>query len=101
MADSAPRTGYQPKLANFFSYINKEHTPVDIPDSHHNFLCPDDATVVPTSPEGLPNSRASSSSKQTAAGRVPSELDKEPVATTICGSQSKVKEVEKQTLCIR
>ena len=52
--------------------MDPEHTPIKNPDSHHNFLCPDDATVIPTSPEGLHNSGASSSSKQTAASRVPS-----------------------------
>ena len=109
MADSAPNTGYEPKLANFFSCMDPEHTPINIPDSHHSFLCPDDAPVIPTSPEGLPSSGASSSSKQTAAGRVPSlfgpsslwkqgachvsvrsglhdtgaELDRESVATTL------------------
>ena len=64
--DPEPRTntGYEPKLANFFNYMDPEHTPINIPDSHHNFLCPDDA-VIPTSPEGLPNSGSSSSSKQT------------------------------------
>ena len=97
--------------------MDPEHTLINIPDSHHNFLCPDDATVIPTSPEGLRNSGASSSSKQTAASRVPSlfgpssllkqgachvsgrsglkesgaELDKESVATTLSSSQSKGK----------
>ena len=104
----------QPKLANFFSNMDPEHTPINIPDSHHNFLCPDDATVIPTSPEGLQDSGASSSSKQTAASRGPSlfgssrfwkqgachvsgpseteaECDREPVATTLFSSQSKGK----------
>ena len=39
-------TGYEPKLANFFSYVDPEHTPINTPDSHHNFLCPDDATMI-------------------------------------------------------
>ena len=47
MADSAPNTGYEFKLANFFSYTDPEHTPINVPDSHHNFLCPDDAAVIP------------------------------------------------------
>ena len=72
MADPAPNTGYDPKLSNFFSYMDPEHTPINIHDIQHNFLCPDDATVIPTSPEGLPNSGASSSRLQTAASRVPS-----------------------------
>ena len=76
MADSAPNTCYEPKLANFFSYMDPDHTPFNIADNHHNFLCLDDATMIPTSPEGLPNSEASSSSRQAAAGRVssPSEF---------------------------
>ena len=72
MADSAPNTGDEPKLANFFSYLDPEHTPINIYESHHNFLCPDGATVIPTNSEGLPNSGASSSSNQTAASRAPS-----------------------------
>ena len=77
MADSAANTGYEPKFANFFSYMEPDHTPINIPDSHHNFLCPDEATMIPTSPEGLPNSEASSSSKQ-AASRV----------SSLCGTSS-------------
>ena len=71
MDDSAPDTGYEPKLDNFFSCLDPEPTPINIPDSHHNFLCSDDATMIPTSPEGLPNSGASSGSKQTTGSRVP------------------------------
>ena len=67
MADSAPNTSYEPNLANFSSYMDPEHTPIDIPDSHQDFLCPDDATMIPTSPVGLPNPEAFSSSKQTTA----------------------------------
>ena len=66
MADSAPNTGYETKLANIFSNMDSEHTPMIFTDSH-DFQCPDDATVNHTSPEGLPSSRASSSSKHTAA----------------------------------
>ena len=63
-----PNTG-EPKLASFSSYMDLEHTPINIRDSNHNFLCPDGATVIPT-PEGLPYSGASSSSKHSAS-RVP------------------------------
>ena len=113
MADSAPNTGSEPKLAKFFSYTDPEHTPIDIPDSHHDFLCPDDVTKIPTSPEALPNSEAFSSSQKAAAGRVSSlfgppglgklsaghvsgrpglqetgaELDRESVATTLSSSR--------------
>ena len=118
MADPAPNTGYEPNLSNF-SYRDPEHTSVNLPDSHHNLPCHDDATVISITedPEGVPRSAASSSSKQTAAGRVlpmfgPSslwkemarhvsgrtglqetgaELDRESVAATIFSSQSKVK----------
>ena len=80
-ADPAPDTGYEPKLADFFSFSDPECTPIDNPDNHHNFLCSDDLTViprflypdnltlVPTSPEGLPRSAAPAN---TAASRVPS-----------------------------
>ena len=44
--------------------MDPEHAPINIPDSHHNFLCPDDATTIPTSAAGLPNTEASSSSCQ-------------------------------------
>ena len=97
MADSAPNTGYEPKLANFFSHMDPERSPINITDSHHNFLCPDDATMIPTNPEGLPNSEASIW-KQSAcvSGRfglqeTGAELDRESVATTILSSQSKGK----------
>ena len=72
MADSLPNTGSEPKLANFFSYTDPEHKPINIPDSHHDFLCPDDVTMIPTSPEGLPNAEAFSSSQKAAAGIVAS-----------------------------
>ena len=73
MANPAPNTGYEPTPSNFFSYMDTEHTPIHLPDSHHDFQCQDDAAVISTTdPEGLPRSGASSSSKQTAAGRVPS-----------------------------
>ena len=84
MADSAANTGYELKFANFFSYMEPEHTPIIFPDSHHNFLCSDEATMIHTSPEGLPNSEASSSSKQS-AGRV----------SSLCGTSS----IWKQCAC--
>ena len=57
--------------------MDPEHTPINLPDSHHNFPCQDDATVISTTedPEGLPRSGASSSSNHTAAaGRLISVL---------------------------
>ena len=53
------------------SCMDLDQSPINIHDSHHNFVGPDDATVITTSPEGLPSSGASSSSKHTAASRVP------------------------------
>ena len=47
VADSAPNTGYEFKLTNLFSCTDPEHTPINIPDSQHNFLCTDNATVIP------------------------------------------------------
>ena len=124
MADSAPNTGYEPKLANIFSYVDPEHTPIIFPVSHHDFQSPDDATVIPTSPEGLPSPRVSSSRKHTAAAgrlmRGPSslwkqgachvssrsgpqksgaELDREFVAAAISSSQSKGKERSRHKRC--
>ena len=64
LANPTPNTGYEP---NFYSYMNEEHTPINLPDSHRSFQCRDDATE---DPEGFPHSGASSS-KQTAASRVP------------------------------
>ena len=124
MADSAPNTGYEPKLANFSSYTDLGHTPTDIPDSQQEFLCPDDVTMISTSPEGLRNSEAFSSSPKATASRVSSllghpglgkrsaghvsgrpglqetgaELDRESVATTY---SREGKEIETPTLCIR
>ena len=102
-------------------------TRIDIPDSHHDFLCPNDVTMIPTSPGCLPNSEAFSSSQKAAASRVSSlfghprlgklmachvsgrpglqetgaELDRESIATTLFSSQSKGREIETQTLCTR
>ena len=56
LANPAPDTGYEPSPSNFFSYMDTEHTPINVPDSHHNFPCQDDVTMIPTSPEGLPRS---------------------------------------------
>ena len=67
-----PTVGFESNFPNFYSYLNREHTTIDIPDSH-DVQCHDDATVISTiDPEGLPRSGASCSSKQTAARRVPS-----------------------------
>ena len=127
MADSGPNTGYEPKLANFSSYTDLGHTPTDIPDSQQEFLCPDDVTMIPTSPEGLRDSEAFSSSQKATASRVSSllghpglgklsaghvsgrpghqetgaELDKESVATTLVVYRREGKEIETPTLCIR
>ena len=113
---SAPSNGYpslKTHLTDFFSDTDPEHTPINIPDSHHDFMCPDDVTMIPTSPEGLPNSEAFSSSQKAAASRVSclfghlslgkvsaghvsgrtglqetgAVLDREFVATTLCSSQ--------------
>ena len=69
MANPTQNTGYEP---NFYSYLKKEHTPIVLLDS---FQCRDDATIISAAedPE-VPYSGASSSSKQTAAGRVPTML---------------------------
>ena len=106
-----------PSSPTFFSCMDPEHIPINVPDNHQSFLCPDDATVIPTSPEGLPNSGGFSSSIQTAACRVPSlfgpsspwkqgachvsgrsglqetgaVLDRESVSTTLFSSQLKGK----------
>ena len=64
LANPTPHTGYEP---NFYTYMNEEHTPINLPDSHRNFPRRDDATTI-TSTE---DPGASSSSKQVAASRVP------------------------------
>ena len=65
-------TGYEP---NFYSYMNEDHTLINIPDSHSSFQCRDDATITSaTEDPGVPYWGASSSSKQTAASRVPTML---------------------------
>ena len=78
----------EPNLANFFSHMDTEHTLIDIPDSHRNFLCSDDITVIPASPEGLPHSGASSSSKHTSARRVPSMFGLSKLQETVAGHVS-------------
>ena len=66
MADPTQNTGSEP---NCCSYLNEEHTPFNLPDS---FPSRDDATIISAAadPE-VSYSGASSSSKQTAASRVP------------------------------
>ena len=73
LTNLTPNTGYEP---NFYNYMNEEHTPINLPDSHRSFQCRDDATIISTTedPEGFPHSGASSSSKQFAASRVPTVL---------------------------
>ena len=65
-----------PHVANFCTHMNEEHTPINLPDSHRNFPRRDDATIIytPDDTEGLQHSGASSSSKFTAASRVPTAL---------------------------
>ena len=48
----------------FYSYMNEEHTPINVPDSHRSFQCRDDATITSAAedPE-VPYSGAPSSSK--------------------------------------
>ena len=48
MAYPAPKTGYEPKSSNFFSYMDTAHTPIHLPDCHHDFQSQDDATVIST-----------------------------------------------------
>ena len=73
LANPTPHAGHEP---NFYTYMNEEHTPINIPDSHRNFPRRDDATIIVTTedPEGFQHSGASSSSKQAAASRVPTML---------------------------
>ena len=88
MADPAPNTCHVPNLSNFFSYMDTEHTPINVPDSHHNFPRHDDVTVISTTEdlEGLPHSGASSSSKQTAASRIPSMFGPSSLCKQMAGS---------------
>ena len=64
MADKGPNTGYDSELSNFFSYMDPEHTPINIPDIHHNFLCPNEATVILTSSEFRSIQQQANSSQQ-------------------------------------
>ena len=67
-------TGCEPNLADSFSYMDTVNTPIHFSESHQNFMCSDDATMVPACTRGLPHSGASRSSQQTTASRVPSLL---------------------------
>ena len=62
MANPTQNTGYEP---NFYSYLNDQHTPINLSDS---FQCRDDATIIwaAEDPE-VSCSGASSSSKQKAS----------------------------------
>ena len=71
-AGSAPNTSYESSSTNFSSNTDPEHTPIDIPDSHQEFLCPDDVIMIPTRQEVFPNSVALSSTQKAAASRVSS-----------------------------
>ena len=111
-ANPTQNTGYEP---NFHSYLHEEHTPINFPDS---FQCRDGATIISAAQDTeVPCSGPSSSSKQTAAGRVPimlgslgaspwkqrpqlvdnrasiqatgTHVDRESVISTILSSQSK------------
>ena len=42
-ANPTPNTGYE---SNFYSYMNEEHTPINIRDNHRSFQCRDDATII-------------------------------------------------------
>ena len=69
MANPAPNTGYEPNPSNFFSHVDTVHTPIHLPDSHHDFQREDDATVISTTdPEGFAalrsTQRQKNSSKQ-------------------------------------
>ena len=127
MADSAPNTVYEPKLANFFSYMDPEHKPISTPDSHHNFPCHDDATVISTTedPEGLPHSGASTAASKQQLAEFPNVRTLKPLETGCmscvgsfwrklgqCRTENllrqrflvhsrKGKYIETQTLCIR
>ena len=43
LANPTPNTGCEP---NFYSYMNEEHTPINLPESKRNFQCRDDATII-------------------------------------------------------
>ena len=70
LANPAPNTGYEPY---FHSHTDKEHTPMNLPDSHRSFTRRGDAIIICTTedPASFPYSGASSSSKETAASKVP------------------------------
>ena len=124
MANPAPNTGFEPNFSNFFSCTDMEHTPINLTDSHHNFPCHDDATVISTKedPEGSPHSGASGSKQSSLNVRTlkPLEADGRSCVGSyrppgnwggfgqrICCNNfflfhsRKGKEIETQTLCIR
>ena len=51
LANPTPHTNFEP---NFYTNMNEEHTPFNLPDSHRNFPRSDDATIISTTedPEG-------------------------------------------------
>ena len=58
LANPTPNTGYE---RNFYSYKDKEHTPMNLPDSHRSFTRRSDATIISAAedPESFPHSGAS------------------------------------------
>ena len=127
LTDSAPSTRYEVKLADFSSYSDLEHKPMDITDSNQDFWCSDDVTMIARSARGMPNSEALSSSRTAGASKVSSlfshtssretgvghvsirsrhldtevELDRESVATTLFSSQSKREKRSRVKFCAR
>ena len=57
LANPTPNTGYEP---NFYSYLNEEHTPINLLDCHRSFPRRDDATIISTTedPEGFATLRS-------------------------------------------
>ena len=65
--DSDPNVCYEPNIADFSSYTDPEHNPIDIPDDNQDVGCSDDATMISGSARGMRDSEALSSSRQAAA----------------------------------
>ena len=72
LADPIPNAVYEPK---FCIDVSSEHTPINLPTRNMSFQQEYDATIIASEDLNVPrHSRASSSSQQTAASRVPTLL---------------------------
>ena len=94
LADPTPNTIYEPK---YCIDVSSEHTPMNLPARKSSFQLESDATIAASEDLNLPrHSRASSSSRHTAASTVPTLLKQSSVGT---GSRNLAADVDHEKNC--